>query len=287
MAVIGQHIGVRWRWSRYHNTKSQNRGFSVIYGPVAATKSPAEILEAVVEDGRKELRRGGTGLAFSGLAAGLNISFSAIALAVIGSLTGGVGLAAIAAYPIGFLIVVLGRAELYTENTVTPVAVVLTDRSKLVDMLRLWVVIFVFNVLGVMAFAFVFAHGGILGSAASELLLGEVATKITEGFWEVTLKAVIGGWLVALIAWMVAASQDTISQIFFIWLLVLLIPAAGLAHCIAGSAEVLISVFSGETSWTEYLGRFLLPATLGNTIGGLVLVTLLNYGQVVGSRRKG
>jgi formate/nitrite transporter FocA (FNT family) len=85
---------------------------------------------------------------------------------------------------------------------------------------------------------------------------------------------------------MVAASQDTISQIFFTWLLVLLIPATGLAHCIAGSAEVLISVFAGETSWAEYLGRFLLPATLGNTIGGLVLVTLLNYGQVVGSRRK-
>ena len=253
---------------------------------MAATKSPAEILEAVVEDGRKELRRGDTGLAFSGLAAGLNISFSAIALAVVGSLTGGIGLAAIAAYPIGFLIVVLGRAELYTENTVTPVAVVLTNRSKLLDMLRLWAVIFVFNILGVIAFAFVFANGGILSPAASELLLGEVATKIDAGFWEVTLKAVIGGWLVALIAWMVAASQDTISQIFFTWLLVLLIPATGLAHCIAGSAEVFISVFAGETSWAEYLGRFLLPATLGNTIGGLVLVTLLNYGQVVGSRRK-
>lgn len=251
-----------------------------------ATKTPAEILEAVVEDGRKELRRGGTGLAFSGLAAGLNISFSAIALAVIGSLTSGIGLAAIAVYPIGFLIVVLGRAELYTENTVTPVAVVLTDWNKLLSMLRLWAVIFAFNVLGVIAFAFVFAYGRILSSAAYDLLLGQVAQKMQEGFWEVTLKAVIGGWLVALIAWMVAASQDTISQIFFTWLLVLLIPAAGLAHCIAGSAEVLISVFAGETSWAEYLGRFLLPATLGNTIGGIVLVTVLNYGQVVGSRRK-
>jgi formate/nitrite transporter FocA (FNT family) len=58
---------------------------------MAATKSPAEILEAVVEDGRKELRRGDTGLAFSGFAAGLNISFSAIALAVVGSRTGGIG----------------------------------------------------------------------------------------------------------------------------------------------------------------------------------------------------
>lgn len=253
---------------------------------MAATKTPAEILETVVEDGRKELRRGGTGLAFSGLAAGLNISFSAVALAVIGSLTGGIGLAAIAVYPIGFLIVVLGKAELFTENTVTPVAVVLTDRSKLLSMLKLWAVIFVFNLLGVIAFAFVFAHGEILSPAASDLLLGEVATKLTSGFWEVTLKAVIGGWLVALIAWMVAASQDTISQIFFTWLLVLLIPAAGLTHCIAGSAEVLISVFSGATSWAEYFGHFLLPATLGNAMGGLVLVTLLNYGQVVGSRRK-
>ena len=254
---------------------------------MATMKSPAEILETVVEDGRKELRRGGTGLAFSALAAGLNISFSVVTLAVIGSLTGGIGLAAIAAYPIGFLIVVLGRAELYTENTVTPVSVVLTDHSQLLNMLRLWALVFVFNVIGALAFAFVIFYGGILSPGATELLLGEVATKIDAGFLEVTLKAVIGGWLVALIAWMVAASQDTISRIFFTWLLVLLIPAAGLAHCIAGSTEVFISVFSGSTSWTEYLGRFLVPATLGNTIGGLVLVTLLNYGQVVGSGRKG
>ena len=234
-------------------------------------KSPAEILESVIEDGRKELRRGGTGLAFSGLGAGLNISFSAIALAVIGSLTGGIGLAAIAAYPIGFLIVVLGRAELYTENTVTPVSVVLTDYSKLPDMQRLWAVNFVSNILGVIAFAFVIYYGAVLSPAATELLVGEVTTKMAAGFWEVTLKAVIGGWLVALIAWLVAAVQ---------------IPATGLAHCIAGSAEVLIAVFAGETSWIEYLGRFLVPATLGNTIGGIVLVTLLNYGQVVGSKRQ-
>jgi formate/nitrite transporter FocA (FNT family) len=166
------------------------------------------------------------------------------------------------------------------------VAVVLTDRSKLVSMLRLWAVIFVFNVLGVIVFAFVFTYGGILSSTASDLLLSETASKMEEGFWEVTLKAVIGGWLVALIAWMVAAAQDTISQIFFTWVLVLLIPATGLAHCIAGSTEVLMSVFAGQTSWMEYLVRFLLPATLGNAIGGIVLVTLLNYGQVVGSRRK-
>ena len=160
-------------------------------------KSPPEILEAVVEDGRKELRRGSPGLAFSGLAAGLNISFSAVAVAVIGSLTGGIGIAAIAAYPIGFLIVVLGRAELYTENTVTPVAVALKDRGQTKNTLRLWVVLFVFNMIGATAFAFVLLHAGILSPTALDLLLEEVTRKIEPGFWAVTLKGIFGGWLVA------------------------------------------------------------------------------------------
>ncbi len=252
---------------------------------MGATKTAAEILEAVIDDGMDELRRGSLGLAFSGVAAGLNIAFSPIALVAIGALTGGIGPVAIAAYPIGFLIVVLGRAELFTENTVTPVSVVLTDWSRLPNMLRLWVVIFISNIIGALIFAFAVAHGEILSPAAFDLLHEEVISKMEGGFWTVTLKAVFGGWIVALVAWMVAASRDTVSQVLFVWALIILIPAVGLPHCIASSTEFLISVFDGHTSWLEYLGGFLLPATLGNAIGGLVLVTLLNYGQVVGSRR--
>ncbi len=85
-----------------------------------------------------------------------------------------------------------------------------------------------------------------------------------------------------------AAFQDTISQFrnFFVFSLTFLIQAAGLTHCIAGSSEFLISVFSGEESWAEYFGGFLWPTTFGNIVGGVVLVTLLNYGQVMGSRAK-
>ena len=80
-----------------------------------------------------------------------------------------------------------------------------------------------------------------------------------------------------------AASRDTISQVFFVWLLIFLIPTFGLVSCIAGSTEVLVGVFAGEFSLPEFLGGFLVPATLGNAVGGLVLVTLLNYGQVAAS----
>lgn len=249
-------------------------------------KTAGKILEDVIEDGREELERGSAGLALSALGAGLNISFGAIALAVVGALTDGVGLLAMAAYPIGFIFVILGRQQLFTTNTVTPVTVVLTDRGQIPNMLRMWAVIFVFNVLGTIAFALVFAYGGVVGATAFDLLLEEVAQKMEQGFWLVTLKAVFGGWLVALVVWLVAASEDTMSRIFLVWAPVVLIPAGGLVHCIAGSSEVLISVFAQQTSWEEYLFRFLIPATLGNTIGGIVLVTLLNYGQVIGSKQK-
>lgn len=125
-------------------------------------KKPGEILEAVVDDGNDELGRASVGLGFSGLAAGLNISFSAVALGVVGALTGGVGLAAALLYPIGFLIVILGRSQLYTENTVTPVAVVLTNFGALPNMLRLWVVIFVANIIGSILFAVTVVYGEVL-----------------------------------------------------------------------------------------------------------------------------
>jgi formate-nitrite transporter family protein len=253
---------------------------------MADSKNAGEILEAVINEGREELDRASLGLTFSGFAAGLNISFSAVALAVVGALTGGVGLAAYLVYPLGFLIVILGRAQLFTENTVTPVIVALTDLRSIPNMLRLWVVVFFANILGTLAFSAVIVYGHILEPGALQILFEEVSHKAEYGFGSTFLKAIFGGWLVALIAWLVTASQDTISQIFFVFSLTFLIPAAGLTHCIAGSSEFLISVFSAKETWAEYLGGFLLPTTLGNIVGGVVLVTLLNYGQVMGSKAK-
>jgi formate/nitrite transporter FocA (FNT family) len=250
-----------------------------------APLTSGEILEETIEDGKEELARGSAGLAISGLGAGLNVSFSALALAVVGSFTEGVGLLAMAAYPIGFIFVMMARQQLFTTNTVTPVTVVLDeDRSEWLNLLRLWGILFVANVLGALAFALTLTYAEILPPTARSLWLEEVAHKMEYGFWTMFLKGVVGGWLVAFIVWLVAASRDTMSQIFFMWAPVFLIPVAGLVHCIAGSSEVLFSVLAGDHSWMEFLGRFLVPATLGNVVGGVILVTLLNYGQVIGSR---
>lgn len=251
---------------------------------MAEPKTAVEILEAVVEDGQHELERDSAGLAFSGMACGLSISFSAVALAAVGAMTGGIGLAAMLTYPVGFLIVIMGRAQLFTENTVTPVAVVLTRSfAVLPNMLRMWGIILISNIIGVTIFTATVVYTKVLDPTAIEILIPRVSEELSHSFVTLTFKAIFGGWIVALVAWLMAASSDTISRIFFIYLLVFLIPVLGLAHSIAGSAEVLITVFAGATTWGQYFLDFLVPATLGNAIGGVVLVSMLNYAQVVGS----
>src|ERR687894_932804 len=162
-----------------------------------APLTTGEILDETLQDGREELARGSAGLALSGLGAGLNVSFSAVALGVVGALSGGVGLLAFAAYPIGFIFVMLSRQQLFTTNTVTPVFVVLDeDRSQLWNMLRMWGILFVTNILGALVFAFAVTHTEILPPAAIDLLLEEVAHKMENGFWVLAVKGVVGGWLV-------------------------------------------------------------------------------------------
>jgi formate/nitrite transporter FocA (FNT family) len=94
-------------------------------------------------------------------------------------------------------------------------------------------------------------------------------------FWS----GVIGGWLIALVAWTVTASHWTIGQLAVIYLLTFLVGVGRFAHCIAGSCEILAAVLHGAISTYTYF-HWLLPATAGNICGGTVIVSLLNYGQV-------
>lgn len=257
---------------------------------MAETKTVGEIYETVAEEGRTNLSRASLGLAFSGLGAGLNISFGALAMFSVADLTGGVGLAAIAIYPLGFLMVVLGRSQLFTETTVTPVAVVLTDWRRsprcVVNTLRLWVVVLVSNLLGALISAAAISYTRVLDARAFKFLLEEVVHKMEPNFVGTTLYAVYGGWVVALMAWLVAASRDTIGKAFVIWATAIIIPAGALPHSIAGSAEVLIGVLANEVLWRDYATGFLVPSVLGNIVGGVFFVSLLNYAQIVGSSKR-
>jgi formate/nitrite transporter FocA (FNT family) len=235
-----------------------------------------------VELARGELDRPAKALAFSGVAGGLTIGLTGLAVAAVRAELGterGAHFVAQLFYPVGFIAVIIGRAQLFTENTLFPVVLVLSERRFFLETLRLWIIVFFSNIAGAALFALLLSRTRAappdVGSELAALGLEAAAHPVSNIFWT----GVIGGWLIALVAWMVTASHWTIGQIVVIWLLTFVVGVGHFAHCIATSGEILTAVFAGHIPFVSYL-RWIVPATAGNILGGVMIVSLLNWGQV-------
>ncbi|MEO8189795.1 MAG: formate/nitrite transporter family protein [Acidobacteriota bacterium] len=254
-------------------------------GPSAGTRLSAdEIYENISDAAEEELERPATDLIWSAIAAGLAIGFSFLAAAFLASLVPEAWKTAAHAvgYPLGFIFVVLARQQLFTENTLEPVIPLLRkpEWSTFRKVAALWAVVFAGNMLGAVVFAWAAARTEMLDRKLTEPLL-RLARESTEGgFGIVTYKAVFAGWLIALMAWLVASTLSTFAQISLIWLSTAPIAALGFRHSIAGSVEAFYRTFSGDAPWGRMLGGFVVPCVLGNIIGGVLLVALLNHKQV-------
>jgi formate/nitrite transporter FocA (FNT family) len=247
----------------------------------------AEIYVAAVRIGEDELKRSSTGLALSGLAAGLGMGLTGLgSAAILADVGDGAAqhLLVTALYPLGFIVVIVGRAQLFTENTLFPVILVLDRRRHLRNTLRLWAVVFGSNVVGALLFAVLMIKCGAVSAEIARALSRLGSQTVQGSFGHLFWAGVAGGWIIALMAWLVTASRFTIGQIALIYLMTFAVGAAGLAHCIAGSTEALSAVLAGQVSVGTFM-VWLLAATAGNTVGGVIIVSLLNYGQVVGSGR--
>lgn len=251
----------------------------------AVRLSAREIFDVVVDSARDELRRPLAGLAFSALAGGITIGLSALAVALVHSFwgaatdSGAVPLLAAAVYPIGFIAVIIGRAQFFTENTLYPVVLALAESGHLRRMFAFWGTVLGANLIGAWIFAVLLMRSGAVG-ANIHAALGDLGVSAAAGsFGAIFWSGVIGGWIMALVAWMVSASSWTTGQIVVTWLLTFIIALGGFAHCVATSAEILSAVVVGRVSWLHY-GHWIAAAVLGNIAGGVVIVSLLNYGQV-------
>lgn len=245
-------------------------------------RSAREIFEEVENNAHEELKRSATALAFSGVAGGLGMGLTGLGVASAQAILGEgrwQELVALMLYPVGFISVIIGRAHLFTENTLYPVALILSERKHVLDTLRLWIIVFVANVFGALAFSVLAIKTGALQPQISDALV-RLGTRAVQGdsshiFWS----AVIGGWLIALMAWIVTASHWTIGQVAIVWTLTFIVGLGHFAHCIASSGEILSAAWAGSVGTAQYL-HWLAMATLGNIVGGVTFVTILNFGQV-------
>jgi formate/nitrite transporter FocA (FNT family) len=241
------------------------------------------IFEAIRRQGKEELDRPVSSLALSGLVAGITLGLSVLSEAILRSMLPDVGwrpLVENLGYSIGFLAVILGQMQLFTENTITAVCPVLDEPRLAVwgRLFRLWSIVFSTNILGAILFAWVLPLSGALSPEVKAAFLELSEHALSFSWNETMLRGIGAGWLIATLVWVMPNAHD--GKVAIIILITYLIALADFSHVIAGTTEAATLVIAGQLSAWDAGWNFVLPALIGNVIGGTVLFTLLTWGQI-------
>lgn len=242
--------------------------------------SASEIFQRVVVSGEEEMMIPAHQLFFSGIAAGFAITLTVLAYASVLAITDGPSgeLVAPLLYPLGFIFIVVGEYQLYTENTLPPVTLVLTRLASIPSLLRVWSIVIAGNLAGVAVGAYILATTGMLGPAEIEAAESLGMHGLETPWMAVFFKGIFAGWLVAGLVWLDHAMRDSIGRILVIYVIMFTVPTADLFHIITSMGDALFVFFRGQASLVSLTWEFLVPVFLGNTVGGVVPVAVLNYG---------
>lgn len=247
----------------------------------------AIVYETIRREGEEELDRTTAALIYSGLAAGLSMGFSFLGEALLQAYLPEAPwrpLISKAGYSIGFLIVILGRQQLFTENTLTPILQLLDrlDGKTLMQVLRLWLIVLGANVVGGFLFAWSLVSVGFFEPEVNQALRTIGLHASGNEFWDTLMRGVFAGWLIALMVWLLPFAET--ARVAVIIIITYLVGLGGFNHIVAGSIENAYVVLLGEVDWTMFVGNFFVPTLIGNIIGGVTLVAVINYAQVVSDK---
>ena len=248
-------------------------------------KEAYEIMQEQIESGLKEHRRSDVGLFLSSMSAGLEVGFSILVIGIIYTLFksesthGQLAVMMALVYPIGYVFVIIGRSELFTEHTTLATIPVMNGQATLGSLAKLWIIVYIGNLVG----GYIFGSIALLFNGEMHLIgkdffyfVSEKMVKYSVG--ATLISGIMAGWLMGMLSWLLSSAQDTFSRVVMIFLVTFIISIAGLHHCIVGSIEVFMAFF-GEANQIS-LGQFLKfqgLATLGNIIGGVLIVAAVKF----------
>lgn len=253
-------------------------------------RDPDEVWDESAEEGRRRLSRGTAGLVSTGLVGGVDVMLGVMAMAVVSGALAVAVPEAIAhvggslVFGIGLVLLVVGRSELFTENFLVPVAGVLRGDAKVPDVLRLWIVTMVANVVGLLVLAAMLTRAGLVPPEALK-----AAGTMTDTFAErdlvaAGLSAIIAGTTMTLFTWLTHAAERDSARVLIAMLVGFLLAAPSLNHAVVSVGEMAFGLFAGTTdkaTWTDLAQNFPV-AVVGNFIGGLGFVTMARALQVRG-----
>lgn len=245
------------------------------------------VYETIRREGEDELGRPVAALAWSGLAAGLSMGTSFVTEALLAAHlphAPWTPLISRFGYSIGFLIVILGRQQLFTENTLTVILPLMLRKDILTfgRVVRLWAVVLTANLLGTFLFAAGIARVALFDSRVYEALTDIGTAHVGAGFGSVFVRAIFAGWLIALMVWLLPGAES--ARVSIIIMLTYVVGLGAFNHIVAGSTTVFFMVLAHSLPLWIYFSQFFVPTLLGNIVGGVALVAALGHAQVVGGR---
>lgn len=253
---------------------------------VEARSSPRTpvIYEIVSRLGEEEMARPGMSLWWSGIAAGMSISFSLLAQAILEAhlpdapwrpLVSSFG------YSVGFIMAVMSRQQLFTENTITAVLPVMANLTlgNVRRLGRLWGIVLVANLCGTLVAALFCTWNPTLVPTLYEPMLTISRHLLSLGWGEMFCGGITAGFLIAGMVWMIPSAES--AQFYVVTLMTYLIAVGGFVHVIAGSIEGFLLVLHGEAGVWWLTAHFFTPVLLGNLVGGTALFALIAYAQVM------
>jgi len=245
-------------------------------------KKAPQILAQLTEEGLVQHKRSNTSLFLSAISAGLEISFSVLLMGVVYTLFNATmsreamhTLLAIC-YPLGFIFVIVGKSELFTEHTTVAVLPTIVKKTSFTSLLRLWGIVLSGNLIGVTVFSFILTSLPVSMGIVSRDAYHYIASSITEYRWyNIAGSAVLAGWLMGLLGWLIISATDTISRIIIVVLVTFVIGISGLHHSVVGATEVMAGVLTSDDFSLKDFIYFLAFAASGNIIGGAFFVAAL------------
>jgi formate/nitrite transporter FocA (FNT family) len=241
------------------------------------------IYEILRREGEEEMSRPISSLWWSGVAAGLSISFSLLSQALLQAhlpdqpwrpLITHLG------YPVGFLMSVLGRQQLFTENTITVVLPVAASPTlaNFGRLSRMWAIVLSANIAGTFFAALFCCLTPVLPPDIRAVMLDISRPAMEGGPVDLFFRAITAGFLIATMVWLLPSAGS--AEFLVITMMTYLISVGGFAHVVAGSFEGFMLVVSGQLDVWRATGFIALPVLLGNIVGGTVLFTLISHAQV-------
>ena len=249
-----------------------------------STPSTPVIYEVVCRLGEEEMARPAVSLWWSGVAAGLSISFSLLAQAILLTHLPDAPwrpLVVSLGYSVGFVMVVLSRQQLFTETTITAVLPVMAEFTpgNLWKLARMWGIVLLANFAGTLFAALFCTFTPVLTPELKDGMLEISRQLMTPGWFEMIFKGISSGFLMAAMVWLLPSAEA--AQFHVTVLMTWLIAAGGFMHIVAGSIEAFLLVLNGDLQWLSMIDGFMVPVLIGNIIGGTALFALIAYAQVM------